>query len=99
MKISITDDWSDALRKLSCFAKLDGLDVTIFSDHKTEIVWSDDKIACHPRVIATPHIGFVTRDELEIQFSKIFDQVIAWYNKAPINIVNPTVWHSSYNDT
>lgn len=42
-------------------------------------------------VIATPHIGYVTRDEYEIQFADIFDQIIAYGAGAPINVVNPTV--------
>jgi D-3-phosphoglycerate dehydrogenase len=40
-------------------------------------------------VIATPHIGYVTRDEFEKQFSMIFDQILAYAAGAPINIVNP----------
>jgi len=40
-------------------------------------------------VICTPHIGYVTRDEYEIQFSDIFDQVVAYAAGAPINVVNP----------
>jgi D-3-phosphoglycerate dehydrogenase / 2-oxoglutarate reductase len=42
-------------------------------------------------VVCTPHIGYVTREEYEIQFSDIFDQVVAYYNGAPINVVNPEV--------
>lgn len=42
-------------------------------------------------IIATPHIGYVTRDEYEIQFADIFDQVIAYAAGAPINVVNPEV--------
>jgi len=42
-------------------------------------------------VIATPHIGYVTRDEYELQFSDIFDQVNAYAAGAPINVVNPDV--------
>jgi phosphoglycerate dehydrogenase-like enzyme len=29
-------------------------------------------------VVCTPHIGYVTRDEYEIQFSDIFDQIVAY---------------------
>ena len=29
-------------------------------------------------VVCTPHIGYVTRDEYEIQFADIFDQIIAY---------------------
>jgi len=42
-------------------------------------------------VICTPHIGYVTRDEYEIQFSDIFDQITAYAAGKPINVVNPEV--------
>ncbi|HUF82260.1 MAG TPA: D-2-hydroxyacid dehydrogenase family protein [Burkholderiales bacterium] len=40
-------------------------------------------------VVCTPHIGYVTRDEYEIQFSDIFDQIVAYARGSPINVVNP----------
>ena len=40
-------------------------------------------------VVCTPHIGYVTRDEYEIQFADIFDQIVAWAAGAPVNVVNP----------
>ncbi len=40
-------------------------------------------------VICTPHIGYVTRDEYEVQFTDIFDQVLAFAAGMPINVVNP----------
>ena len=40
-------------------------------------------------VVSTPHIGYVTRDEYEIQFADIFDQIIAYCDGRPINVVNP----------
>ncbi len=42
-------------------------------------------------VIFTPHIGYVTKDEYEIQFSDIFDQVVAYAGGTPINVINPDV--------
>jgi len=42
-------------------------------------------------VVATPHIGYVSRDEYEIQFSDIFDQIAAYAAGRPINVVNPDV--------
>ena len=42
-------------------------------------------------VICTPHIGYVTSDEYEIQFSDVFDQIVAYANGAPVNIINPDV--------
>ena len=44
-----------------------------------------------PNVICTPHIGFVTRDEFEIQFSDIYDQINAYQQGKPINMINPQV--------
>ncbi|MFL5619616.1 MAG: D-2-hydroxyacid dehydrogenase family protein [Gemmatimonadaceae bacterium] len=43
-------------------------------------------------VVCTPHIGYVTRDEYEIQFSDIFDQITAYAEGTPINVVNPRVF-------
>jgi D-3-phosphoglycerate dehydrogenase / 2-oxoglutarate reductase len=41
--------------------------------------------------VFTPHIGYVTRDEYEIQFVDIFDQITAYAAGTPINVVNPEV--------
>ena len=43
-------------------------------------------------VVCTPHIGYVTRDEYELQFSDIFDQIAAYAAGNPINVVNPKVF-------
>ena len=45
-------------------------------------------------VVCTPHIGYVTRDEYEVQFAEIFDQIAAYCAGAPINVVNPAVLKS-----
>jgi D-3-phosphoglycerate dehydrogenase / 2-oxoglutarate reductase len=42
-----------------------------------------------PNVVCTPHIGYVTRDEYELQFSEIFDQITAYVAGSPTNVVNP----------
>lgn len=46
-------------------------------------------------VVCTPHIGYVSRDEYEIQFSDIFDQINACAAGAPINVVNAEVLTSA----
>lgn len=46
-----------------------------------------DPLLTHPQVIATPHIGFVTRDEFDLQFGEIYDQINAYAQGAPINRV------------
>jgi D-3-phosphoglycerate dehydrogenase len=44
-----------------------------------------------PQVVATPHVGYVTRDEYELQFTDIFDQILAYAAGTPINVVNAQV--------
>lgn len=63
-------------------AALDVFDVEPLTDRHDPLLAMDN-------VICTPHIGYVTRDEYELQFSDIFDQVVAFANGAPINVVNP----------
>jgi D-3-phosphoglycerate dehydrogenase / 2-oxoglutarate reductase len=48
-----------------------------------------DPLLTMNNVVATPHIGYVSRDEYEIQFSDIFDQIVAYAAGTPINVVNP----------
>jgi D-3-phosphoglycerate dehydrogenase / 2-oxoglutarate reductase len=45
-------------------------------------------------VVCTPHLGYVTREEYELQFSSTFDQILAFQAGAPVNVVNPEVLDS-----
>jgi phosphoglycerate dehydrogenase-like enzyme len=85
VRVMILDDYGDTLRTLGCFAALAGHDVTIWlcDVHDPLLPWAD--------VIPTPHIGFVTRAEFELQFATVFDQVNAFAAGSPINVVNPAV--------
>jgi D-3-phosphoglycerate dehydrogenase / 2-oxoglutarate reductase len=47
-----------------------------------------------PNVVCTPHIGYVSREEYEVQFADIFDQITAYAAGTPINVVNPDVLKS-----
>jgi D-3-phosphoglycerate dehydrogenase len=47
-----------------------------------------------PNVICTPHIGYVSRDEYELQFSDIFEQIVSYAAGKPTNVVNPDVLKS-----
>ena len=49
----------------------------------------------HPNVLPTPHIGYVTEDEFDLQFTDIFEQVNAYASGAPIHMINPDVWERS----
>ena len=50
---------------------------------------ANDPLVNHPSVIATPHIGYVTEDELDMQFADIYDQITAYAEGAPIHMINP----------
>jgi len=61
-------------------------------------VYEDEPVRdrAHPllnmdNVVCTPHVGYVSREEYEIQFADIFDQIIAYAAGTPINVVNPEV--------
>jgi len=62
-------------------------------------VYEDEPIVdtAHPllgmdNVVCTPHIGYVTRDEWEVQFADVFDQINAYAAGTPTNVVNPDVF-------
>jgi D-3-phosphoglycerate dehydrogenase len=50
-----------------------------------------DPLLTLPNVVCTPHIGYVTRDEYDLQFSDVFDQILAYASGCPTNVVNPSV--------
>jgi D-3-phosphoglycerate dehydrogenase / 2-oxoglutarate reductase len=50
---------------------------------------TNDPLLAMDNVVCTPHIGYVTRDEYELQFADIFDQITAYGAGKPINVVNP----------
>jgi D-3-phosphoglycerate dehydrogenase len=52
---------------------------------------TSDPLLTMDNVVCTPHIGYVSRDEYEIQFTDIFDQIVAYAGGAPTNVVNPDV--------
>ena len=49
----------------------------------------DDPLLRMKNVVCTPHIGYVTREEYEVHFAGIFDQILAYAGGNPINVVNP----------
>ncbi|CTQ55972.1 D-3-phosphoglycerate dehydrogenase [Roseibium album] len=53
---------------------------------------ADNPLLSHPNVLPTPHIGYVTEDEFDLQFSDIFDQVNAYSAGQPVHMINPDVW-------
>jgi D-3-phosphoglycerate dehydrogenase len=61
--------------------------VDVFEEEPVRVV--NDPLLTLENVVATPHSGYVTRDEYELQFSDIFDQITAYAAGKPINVVNP----------
>lgn len=57
-------------------------------DHEPVTDPNDDLLR-RSNVICTPHLGYVTREEWELQFADVFDQINAFAAGAPINVVNP----------
>jgi D-3-phosphoglycerate dehydrogenase len=51
----------------------------------------NDALLALDNVVCTPHIGYVTSDEWELQFSDVFDQINAFAAGTPTNVVNPEV--------
>jgi D-3-phosphoglycerate dehydrogenase len=50
--------------------------------------------AMHPllamdNAVCTPHLGYVEQDSYEFYFGQAFDQVVAFAQRHPINVVNP----------
>jgi D-3-phosphoglycerate dehydrogenase len=50
---------------------------------------TSDPLLTMDNVVCTPHLGYVSRDEYEIQFADIFDQITAYAAGSPTNVVNP----------
>jgi D-3-phosphoglycerate dehydrogenase len=57
-------------------------------EHEPVLDPREPLLAMH-NVICTPHIGYVTRDEYELQFADVFEQIVAYAAGSPTNVVNP----------
>ncbi len=93
------DGWSVAASKEAFFAAGDVVSLHMRLVEATRgIVTAADLARMKPsallvntsrdNVVCTPHIGYVTRDEYDLQFADIFDQIVAWAAGAPINVIN-----------
>ena len=59
-------------------------------------VFEDEPVtnAAHPllkmnNVIATPHLGYVERENYELYYGLVVDQILAYAGGSPINVLNP----------
>ncbi len=62
---------------------------------KEPVTGGDHPLLKMDNVVATPHIGYVSQEEYELQFSDIFDQIVAYDAGEPIHMINPEVWRST----
>jgi len=44
-----------------------------------------------PNVVCTPHVGYVTQEEYDLEFTEIFDQILDYQRGEPSNVMNPDV--------
>lgn len=65
-------------------AAIDVYDIEPLTDRDDPLLQLDD-------AICTPHLGYVTREEWELQFATVFDQINAYAAGEPTNVVNPDV--------
>jgi D-3-phosphoglycerate dehydrogenase len=61
-------------------------------------VFEDEPVigAAHPllkmdNVIATPHLGYVERENYELYYGLVVDQILAYAGGRPVNVLNPEV--------
>ncbi|MBV9970417.1 MAG: D-2-hydroxyacid dehydrogenase family protein [Xanthobacteraceae bacterium] len=67
--------------------------VDVFEDEP--VYDTDHPLLNMDNVLCTPHIGYVSLEEYEVQFAEIFDQIVAFAAGSPINVVNPEVLATS----
>jgi D-3-phosphoglycerate dehydrogenase / 2-oxoglutarate reductase len=56
------------------------------------IYGADHPLLTLPNVVCTPHIGYVEKDTYEEYFGFAIDQIIAWREQRPLNLLNPDMW-------
>ena len=49
----------------------------------------DHPLLTHPRVLCTPHLGYVEKNGYELYFGDAFDNLLAFFNGEPKNMANP----------
>jgi D-3-phosphoglycerate dehydrogenase len=48
---------------------------------------SNEPLLSLENALCTPHLGYVEKDSYELYFGEAFDQVLAWADGSPINVV------------
>jgi len=63
--------------------------VDVYEDEP--VVGGRHSLLAMDNVVCAPHLGYVERDGLEHMFGLVFDEVLAYADGKPINVVNPEV--------
>jgi D-3-phosphoglycerate dehydrogenase len=50
-------------------------------------------------VIATPHLGYVEKENYELYYGLVVDQILAYAAGNPINVLNPEVVGRKFTQT
>ncbi|WP_145009224.1 D-2-hydroxyacid dehydrogenase family protein [Pseudomonas oryzihabitans] len=56
-----------------------------------EPVAPDDPLLAHPRVLCTPHLGYVEKHSYELYFGEAFANLVAFFAGDPTGLANPDV--------
>ena len=56
---------------------------------ETEPILQGHPLLRMENAICTPHLGYVEQDSYELYFGAAFDNIVAFANQNPINIINP----------
>lgn len=55
--------------------------------YDTEPLPADHPFRAEPRILATPHIGYVTRQTYEVFFASVVEDIVAWSAGTPIRVL------------
>jgi len=61
--------------------------VDVFEDEP--VIGTDHPLLKMDNVVATPHLGYVERDNYELYYGIVVDQILAYAGGNPINVLNP----------
>lgn len=76
---------TDALLEAVRSGSIAGAAVDVYD---TEPLPSDHPIRGAPRIITTPHVGYVTRETYEIFYSEAVEDIAAWTAGSPVRTLN-----------
>jgi len=81
-RAGLVDD--DALLAALDAGRLRGTGLDVFDD---EPLPADHPLRRHPRVLATPHLGYVTAENYRRYFGEAVDDVEAWLDGSPVRVL------------